>query len=153
MALVEVHRKGISPLIASVLLIAFTMTIAGLMAAWATSYVSGQTEKLTEQSETTKSCSGANFRIESDTMKTNTSVTVVLYNSGGVDFTNMNVNMFYTNSTDVIIQKISNVSGALKRGDLKSFKVDNNQTAAGAPLTKMTIIADNCPDVAKEKSF
>ncbi len=34
------NRKGISPLIASVLLIAFTMAIAGIMATWATSFSS-----------------------------------------------------------------------------------------------------------------
>lgn len=31
-------RKGISPLIAAVLLVAFTMAIAGIMAAWATQF-------------------------------------------------------------------------------------------------------------------
>lgn len=34
------HYKGISPLIAAVLLIAFTMAIAGIMATWATSFSS-----------------------------------------------------------------------------------------------------------------
>ncbi len=34
------HNKGISPLIAAVLLIAFTMAIAGIMATWATSFSS-----------------------------------------------------------------------------------------------------------------
>jgi flagellin-like protein len=37
-------RKGISPLIAAVLLVAFTMAIAGIMAAWATTFSS---ERLT----------------------------------------------------------------------------------------------------------
>ncbi|HLD83325.1 MAG TPA: archaellin/type IV pilin N-terminal domain-containing protein [archaeon] len=40
------RRKGISPLIAAVLLIAFTMSIAGLMAAWATSFTQTRLDNL-----------------------------------------------------------------------------------------------------------
>ena len=39
-------KKGISPLIAAVLLIAFTMVIAGLMATWATNLVKTETSEL-----------------------------------------------------------------------------------------------------------
>ncbi len=39
----SIKKKGISPLIASVLLIAFTMAIAGIMATWATTF---STERL-----------------------------------------------------------------------------------------------------------
>ncbi|MBI4019077.1 MAG: hypothetical protein HY364_02390 [Candidatus Aenigmarchaeota archaeon] len=39
-------RKGISPLIAAVLLVAFTMSIAGLMAAWATTFTQTRLQSL-----------------------------------------------------------------------------------------------------------
>lgn len=42
------YKKGISPLIAAVLLIAFTMAIAGIMATWATTF---SRERLTGASE------------------------------------------------------------------------------------------------------
>ncbi|MBI5061275.1 MAG: hypothetical protein HZB67_03095 [Candidatus Aenigmarchaeota archaeon] len=44
-------RKGISPLVASVLLIAFTLSIAGIMATWSTSFVRGKTSVITSQAE------------------------------------------------------------------------------------------------------
>src|SRR3989338_298115 len=48
------NRKGISPLIAAVLLIAFTMAIAGIMATWATQF---STQKI-EQSSAEAECIG-----------------------------------------------------------------------------------------------
>jgi len=39
-------RKGISPLIAVIMLIAFTMIVAGILAGWATTFVTQQREEL-----------------------------------------------------------------------------------------------------------
>jgi len=39
------HRKGLSPLIAAVLLIAFTMAVAAILTAWVSTFTKGQTEK------------------------------------------------------------------------------------------------------------
>lgn len=44
-------KKGISPLIGTVLLIAATMTIAGLLAFWASSYVQSQTQYFTNRTQ------------------------------------------------------------------------------------------------------
>ncbi|MDI6721713.1 MAG: hypothetical protein QMD85_04945 [Candidatus Aenigmarchaeota archaeon] len=52
--MITVYRKGISPLIAAVLLIAFTMAIAGIMATWATQF---STQKI-EQSSAEAECIG-----------------------------------------------------------------------------------------------
>ena len=45
-------KKGISPLVGTVLLIAATMTIAGLLAFWASSYVQSQTQYFTNRTQT-----------------------------------------------------------------------------------------------------
>src|SRR3989338_4186507 len=39
------NKKGVSPLIATVLLIAVTMAIAGVMATWATTFTAGKVEE------------------------------------------------------------------------------------------------------------
>ncbi len=44
-------KKGISPLIAAVLLIAFTMAIAGIMATWATQFSSQKIEQSSAEAE------------------------------------------------------------------------------------------------------
>jgi flagellin-like protein len=57
----RIRTKGISPLVASVLLIAATMSIAGILAYWASSYVRSS---LPEQTNTTDAqCAGSNFDI------------------------------------------------------------------------------------------
>jgi flagellin-like protein len=53
--IINTQQKGISPLIASVLLIAFTMAIAGIMATWATTFSRERLGGASEESE----CIGA----------------------------------------------------------------------------------------------
>ena len=43
--------KGVSPLVASVLLIAFAIAVAGLYSGWITSFTKVTTEEVQEQSE------------------------------------------------------------------------------------------------------
>ncbi len=59
------NKKGVSPLIAAVLLIAFTMAIAAILTAWVTSFTTEQKEQSEEFSEQI-SCSGQSFRTDSD---------------------------------------------------------------------------------------
>ncbi len=56
----ETKSLGISPLVAAVLLIAVTMTIAGLLAYWATSFVR---TSLPETNRTEAECRLADFSI------------------------------------------------------------------------------------------
>ena len=42
---IYISRKGVSPLIAAVLLIAVTMAIAGVMATWATTFTAGKVQE------------------------------------------------------------------------------------------------------------
>ncbi len=44
-------RKGISPLVAVIMLVAFTMTMAVILASWAQNYASSSTEEITECAE------------------------------------------------------------------------------------------------------
>ncbi len=64
--------KGISPLIAAVILIAFTLAIAGMMATWATTFVREKTGTISKEAK----CIGA-LDISSPSLSgTNASVTV-----------------------------------------------------------------------------
>jgi len=146
-------NKGISPLIAAVLLIAFTMTIAGLMAAWAQSFVSGQTEELTTAARESQQCTGANFNI--DSIKTNsTHVSLVLYNNGGMELNDFDVFLTYENSTaGPVVQTVKNAYGSkLPVGDMASFSVALDQSIE-PPLSKIKIAVVGCPNVYKERTF
>ncbi|MFH8080960.1 MAG: archaellin/type IV pilin N-terminal domain-containing protein [Candidatus Aenigmatarchaeota archaeon] len=51
--------KGVSPLIATVLLIAFTLSIAGLLGGWLSGLTKTQTETIEKSSEETMNCTGS----------------------------------------------------------------------------------------------
>lgn len=57
--------KGISPLIASVLLIAFTMAIAAVLTAWITQFTEQKQQETAEYEESVV-CSGANIKVTKD---------------------------------------------------------------------------------------
>lgn len=56
-------RKGVSPLIAAVLLIAFTMAVAAILTAWISSFTTGQKEKIAELEEKVQ-CAYADMRAD-----------------------------------------------------------------------------------------
>ena len=58
-------RKAVSPLIAAVLLIAFTMAIAALLTAWVTQFTKQQQDESAQYQEKIE-CSGSNFIANSD---------------------------------------------------------------------------------------
>jgi len=73
--------KGISPMIATVLLVAFTVAIGGILILWFTSLSRTTTTGAESQAEAILKCSNANFQILS-VDKANNKVTVVHYGSG-----------------------------------------------------------------------
>ncbi|TAL47274.1 type IV pilin [archaeon] len=92
-------RKGISPLVAVVLLIAITMTIAGVLAYWASGFVRGS---LPASNTTTnlQQCSGSNFDILSASLNSTTgNMTVILQNKANVAVDIQNATFIYSNGT------------------------------------------------------
>ncbi|UCD03366.1 MAG: hypothetical protein JSV63_01895 [Candidatus Aenigmatarchaeota archaeon] len=71
-------RKGISPLVAVIMLIAFTMIVAGILAGWATRFA-------TEQRTILEKCVRADVMLRTAVYDTATSnLTLMLYNPGTV---------------------------------------------------------------------
>lgn len=58
-------RKGVSPLIAAVLLVAFTMTVAAILATWSSSFVRSKTREAEQEQEEKAMCSGLAMNVES----------------------------------------------------------------------------------------
>ncbi|MFH0890283.1 MAG: archaellin/type IV pilin N-terminal domain-containing protein [Candidatus Aenigmatarchaeota archaeon] len=59
-------RKGISPLIASVLLVAFTMAVAAILVVWITGFTQQQTTTVGARGEKQTSCSFSTISINKD---------------------------------------------------------------------------------------
>ena len=81
--------KGISPLVAVIMLIAFTMIVAGILAGWATRFA-------TEQRSTLEKCVRANIVIKRATYSSATgNLSIMLYNAGTVPLRNFQAQVTY----------------------------------------------------------
>ena len=87
-------RKGISPLVAVIMLIAFTMIVAGILAGWATRFA-------TEQRSILEKCVRANIVIKRATYdNTSQEISLMLYNAGTVPLSDFTSLVSYKNETD-----------------------------------------------------
>lgn len=78
------HNKGISPLIATVLLIGFTVALAAIIMTWGTDFIRGTTGKVDEQQEVAFLCtSQLDFQIQVDCANNQ----VFVDNRGQIDIT------------------------------------------------------------------
>ncbi|MBN2043255.1 MAG: hypothetical protein JW754_05640 [Candidatus Aenigmarchaeota archaeon] len=84
-------RKGISPLIAVIMLIAFTMIVAGILAGWATQFVEQQRSELAL-------CSRAGILIQRAYFG-NGNLTLHIFNTGDVDLSGFSARLTYTSNT------------------------------------------------------
>ncbi len=82
-------EKGISPLVAVIMLIAFTMIVAGILAGWATRFA-------TEQRSMLEKCVRANVVINKAVYDTaDQNISIMLYNSGTVPLKDFQVQVTF----------------------------------------------------------
>ena len=86
-------RKGISPLISVIMLIAFTMIVAGILAGWATQFVTQSRSEL-------QFCAKAQLLIQRAYFDNATqTLTIALFNTGDVHLNGFAVRITYQNET------------------------------------------------------
>jgi flagellin-like protein len=116
-------QKGISPLVATVLLIAITMTLAGIVAFWGSSFV--RTGLPTEnQTQILQACSGGSIKLISSSYDSNTQTfSLTFYNDGTQRLLITNITFIYSDRAEskeinseispgqVVVRSINNVTG------------------------------------------
>lgn len=133
--------KGISPLIASVLLIAFTIGVAALYSGWITSFTKKTTEQVQEQSEKRVTCSYGGIAIDNVKYNTtNKNVSGTIENTDIIDLGNIDLEIFYTNTTR---QKVD-LNMTLASGERKIFT-----SSMSSGYDKIRVIT-NCSNVNDE---
>ena len=132
-------RKGLSPLIAAVILIAATMTIAGILAFWVSSFVVTELEEAEEAGITGGAkCLGAQFEIYSGSYDGNT-LHFILDNKKSTDLYLTNIFLIYPNN-DVVPISLNKT--------LKGNEIDSVTVSGVAPNFLTGEIKTNCPDVS-----
>ncbi len=136
-------RKGMSPLIAAVILIAATMSIAGILSFWVTGFVR---KKLTESENVTEEtgCMGADFKLHLARYdSTNRRLYLVVDNTRAIDLKLQTLYLFYP---DRMVSKPLNIT--LKGNEMKQFYVDGVD-----PDFQDAKIKTNCPEVSLDFTF
>ncbi len=136
-------RRGISPLVAAVILIAATMSIAGILSYWATSFV--RTRLISAENATEETtCLAAQFRLYSGTYDSiNKELILILENQRSIDLELNGLYLFDEN--DVLTEEP--LTGSLEGNRLKSFNITDVSN-----FTK-GIVKTNCPDVSVEFTY
>ena len=134
--------KAVSPLVAVVLLIAVTMTIAGMMAYWASSFVRSRTA-LWENQTITSECQFADFKIYQCTYNTSASkINLLLENLRDVELKELKLYVLYPN--DIISSAIP-LNTTLTAGSVQAYYI----SGITQNFTKV-IVKTHCPDVSRE---
>ncbi len=113
------NKKGISPLVAVIMLIAFTMIVAGILAGWATRFA-------TEQRSMLEKCVRANLVIKkavfdsAQNPDSSYNMTIMLYNAGTVPLKDFQAQVTYDENGPAIPETWT-ISGTLSANAFETF--------------------------------
>jgi flagellin-like protein len=93
-------RKGISPLISTVLLIGFSVALAAVVMTWGLDYIKGSTEQVGKKTEEYLTCTDMSYKITSVDCATNE---VNVQNNANIDITNVTLRIFKGLDANVVI--------------------------------------------------
>ena len=130
-------RKGISPLIAVIMLIAFTMIVAGILAGWATTFVTQQREELQFCGRAQLLIQNANYN---DTSKV---LTIALFNTGDVPLLGFVARMTYENNT-VASDRIGLDATRIDKLEIASQDIKTIRLGTADNLEKVVIQSLQC---------
>ena len=139
-------RKGISPLIAAVILIAFVVAVAGIASTFFSGFTKQQQVQVQEKGESTVECALAVVSIDPDTVS-NTSVTnvrFVLENTGTVDLTGLKVVTFNATAT---VTDSTPTPTTISKSDIVTMSADSIVLDGIVGLTKIRVTTTTCPGV------
>jgi len=144
------YRKGVSPLIAAVLLIAFTLAIGGFLSGWLQQITRSQTEAANEYSDA--GCIYATFNTEDATFNATGDSKLVfdIVNTGTRDVDINQITITSGNmSQRLVLTSPQNFSGTVSTGDKVSMSL-NIDPAFMPNISRVRIIPGDCPQNANE---
>ena len=103
--------KAISPMIAVILLIAFTVAIGGILSVWLTSVTQTQTSTTGSYAEKVSKCAGVSLSIKNITPITNNQITFrVSHESGAIPLKNVKIVVVYINGSTATLECASQLT-------------------------------------------
>lgn len=110
----KIRMKGISPLIATVLLISLTVAVAGIVWAWSGPFFKDQTKRVSEQSDRTLFCSYGNINVKDlKFQSTQSRLSGNIENTGQIAVGNITISVVYQNSTSQTVKLCNDPTGSV----------------------------------------
>ena len=131
--------KGLSPIVATVLLIVFTMSLAGVVAFWSRGLATGSSSQTSLSSQ----CKAAQFEfLNCHYNSSGQTVVFSLNNVKGTDISNMKAFVEYKNGT---FSSEVPLNSDLPSGGIKSYLL------AGIPSDfSKIVVKTNCPELTRD---
>lgn len=144
------YRKGVSPLIAAVLLIAFTLAIGGFLSGWLQQITRDQTEATKKYADS--GCIYATFNTEEATFNA-TGDSKLVFDIISTGTRDININQITVTSTNMsqrlLFTSPQNFSGTVNTGDKVSMSLNIDSSVVSA-ISRVRIIPGDCPQNANE---
>jgi len=147
-------NKGVSPLIATVLLIAFTIAVGGIISVWLTSFTTTTTQTVGKQSETQILCGTGGIQL-SNVGYCSSYITGYITNTGSISlgsitftvlYSNASREMFYANYSGGAVSRVSS-NGSLMM--LPGEKYWFNFSIGGSNYQILRVVT-NCTTITDE---
>lgn len=140
--------KGISPIVATIILVALTIAIAGILGLWAASYVAQQTTEINQTQEVIKiNCHLMKFSIKSCFKETNNKIRLVISNDGRVDINGFIITFFEIEDENIKNLDSKQIDKTIKIG---MYEILELQTIL-QKFDKILIRSLQCPEIEKEE--
>ncbi|MEK6864104.1 MAG: archaellin/type IV pilin N-terminal domain-containing protein [Nanoarchaeota archaeon] len=129
-------RKGISPLIATVLIIGFTVALAAIIMTWGTTFSKGMQKSTEATTEEQMSCAqDVVFDLSSACVVDADSIKLTLKNDGSKDIINMSIR-FYVDGNNVQAANVPGANLPLMAYGIKTVQLDGITNAATVTLVE-----------------
>jgi len=140
--------KGISPLIASVLLIGFTVGVAVILSGWITHFTKTSTDIVEEEGKESILCSYGGITLRNVKFGTTTkNISGVIENTGTIDLGNIDIQILYTNGTDLL----HDLNYTLTPGKQISFNISFGASSTSECNEDICVrVSTNCSKVYDE---
>lgn len=135
-------KKGISPILASVLLLAVTISVAGVFSGWAPNIAQAVTSQTENQTQHRLDCNEASATLVSATynISGNEDVDVTLRNNGRADFKELIIAAF--DSNNALMTQTDNIT--VESGELTNESI----TGVNPEPSYIQLYSEKCGDVS-----
>ncbi len=147
---IRLNKKGVSPLIATILLVAVSLSLAGILYSWASQNAKDTVNSVTETSKKWRDCSAINMYIEYGcTYDATTGISFILNDSSTVNIDdNLTVSVIDINNAIKSSTFAPNFSGRAMVITRAILSDPNALDGLNKPLQRVRVYVDGCPDRA-----